>query len=175
MKIIEGMKEIKRLQEKLADLASKVAKHAADLDFETPVYTDQGAQLKEWIQGHLDTVQRIADLRVAIARTNLATTVTIELDGRQVAKSIAEWIHWRRDLAKANLTLFSNLQDRNVQGQPLREGQIQQSGGNVVAVKIRRYYDSAERDKKMALYKSEPSIIDAQMEITNAVTDLIGV
>lgn len=175
MKIIEGMKEIKRLQEKLADLVVKIGKHAADLDYETPVYSDQGAQIKEWVQGHVDTTQRIADLRVAIATTNLATNVTIELDGRQVTKCIAEWIHWRRDLAKLNLTMYSNLQDRNAQGQPLREGQIQQSGGNVVVVKLRRYYDPAERDKKMALYKNEPSIIDAQMEIVNAVTDLIGI
>jgi hypothetical protein len=175
MKIIEGMKEIKRLQEKLADLRGKVAKHAADLDFETPGYPDQAAKIKEWVQSHLDTVQRIADLRLAIQRTNLATNVTIELDAKQITKTIAEWVHWRRDLAKANLDLFANLQDRNSQGQTLKDGQFQQTSGQITSVKIRRYYDPSERDKNMALYKSEPSIIDGQMEITNAVTDLIGI
>jgi hypothetical protein len=172
MKIIEGMKEIKRLQEKAADLRVKVARHSADLDFETPTYTNQRKQLEEWIQSHRDTIQRIAALRLAVQTVNLRTQVAIELAGKQVTKSIAEWIHWRRDLAKANLELYAQLQDRNAQGQPLREGQMQQSGGTVINVKIRRYYDPAQRDKMMALYKSEPSIIDGHLEVVNATTDL---
>jgi len=169
MKIIEAMKEIKRLAEKLADLQKKVALHCADLDFETAVYPDQRRQVDEWIQSYTDSVQRILKLRVAIQKTNIETTVSIELGGHHIKKSIAEWVHRRRDLAKLDQAIWASLTDRN-----LREGKAQQSAGQTVDVKIRRYYDPATRDEKVALYRDEPSLIDAQLEVTNAVTDVIG-
>ena len=114
MKLIEAMKTLKHLQEKAADLRDKVSKHCADLDFETPVYTDQKEQIQQWMQSHQDTLQEIGRLRVAIQRTNLATTVVIELDGKNVTKNIAEWIHRRKDLAKLDLEMWSKLGDRNL-------------------------------------------------------------
>lgn len=169
MKIIEAMKTIKHLQEKASDLRAKVGQYCADLDFETPTYTDQRAQISEWMQSHFDTVQEIARLRVAIQRTNLATSVTIELGGKQVTKTISEWIHRRKDLAKQDLEMWSKLGDRN-----LREGMTQTSAGGTKEVRIRRYFDPKERDTKMALYKQEPSIIDGHLEVVNAVTELLG-
>ena len=44
--------------------------------------------------------QEIARLRVAITRTNLATSVTIELGGKPVTKTLAEWIQRRGDKKK---------------------------------------------------------------------------
>jgi hypothetical protein len=169
VKIIEAMKEIKRLNEKAADLRKKVATHCADLDFETPMYPDQKRQVDEWMQSHSDTVARILQLRVAIQATNLQSSVAIELAGKHVTKSIAEWVHRRRDLAKMEVDLWGVLGDRG-----LKEGTAQQTSGQALAVKIRRYYDPAQRDQKLALYREEPSIIDAQLEVTNAVTDVIG-
>ncbi len=168
MKIIEAMKRIKHLHEKCADLRAKVAKYCADADFETPTYTDQAAQINEWIQSHVDTVQEIARLRVAITRTNLATPVTIELSGHQVTKSICEWIHRRKDLAKLDLDMWASLTDRNI-----KEGFMPTTAGGTKEVKIRRYYEPKMKDAAMASYKSEPSIIDGHLEVVNAVTDLI--
>ncbi len=169
MKIIEAMKRIKHLQEKCADLREKVARYCADVNYETPAYPpDQSAQIQEWLQSHMDTVQEIGHLRVAISRTNLATAVTIELGGNQVTKSIAEWIHRRKDLAKLDFEMWSKLTDRN-----LKEGTMQTSTGAPLEVKIRRYFDPRLRDAAMAVYQSEPSIIDGRLEVVNAVTDLI--
>ena len=172
MKIIEAMKEIKRLNEKAADLRKKVSVHCADLSYETAVYPDGKAQVSEWIQSHTDTVQRIAELRTAIQRTNLATDVRIEIGGKPVTKNIAEWVHRRRDLAKMDLDMWTMLTDRN-----LKEGTAQQSAGQTVEVKIRRYYDPQERDKKIAMYREEigkGGLIDAALEVANAVTDVVG-
>jgi hypothetical protein len=55
----------------------------------------------------------------------------------------------------------------------LKEGLIKNSQGETVEVKIVRYFDPAERDKKVAMFKSEPHEIDAALEVVNAVTDLI--
>lgn len=167
MKIIEAMKRIKHLQEKCADLRNKVGQYCADMDFETATYPDQKAQVEEWLQSHSDTLKEIGKLRVSIARTNLATDVTIELAGRQVTKTLSEWIHRRKDLAKLELEMWGKLTDKN-----LREGQVQTTAGSTREVKIRRYYDPKKRDEMMALFRAEPSIIDGTLEVVNAVTDL---
>lgn len=169
MKLIEGMKKLKDLNVKAEDLRKKVALNCADLTLETPLYgADQKATVDGWIQAHSDILQEILKLRVAIQRTNLATPVTIELGGKQVTKSIAEWIHRRRDLAKLDEAMWATLGDRN-----LKEQNIQTApGGPVTEVRIRRYYDPALRDAKRELYRSEPHVIDATLEVANAVTEL---
>jgi hypothetical protein len=144
VKLIEAMKKLKDLNVKAEDLRKKVALNCADLSLETPLYgADQKATVDGWIQAHSDLLQEILRLRVAIQRTNLATPVTIELGGKQVSKSIAEWIHRRRDLAKLDMGMWATLGDRG-----LKEQNVQTSpGGPVTEVRIRRYYDPALRDK----------------------------
>jgi len=168
MKIIEAMKKIKELQIKAEDLRKKVHTYCCDQDYETPVYgKDQAEKIKEWIQGHGDVLKEILKLRVAIQRANIATPVTIELGGKQVTKSIAEWIHRRRDLSTQDLLMWNGIGDRG-----LKEGNFKTSTGDVSVVKIRRYYNPEERDKNTELYRSEPSVIDRTLEVINAVTDV---
>ena len=168
MKIIEGLKQIKDLQKKAEDIRGKITKHCVHMDYETPMYANQGEQIKEWLQAHSDFLKEILRLRVAIQRTNLATEVTIELGGKNVIKNIAEWIHRRRDLATSEFSAWRGLNDRG-----LKEGSIKTSAGEIKEAKIVRYFDPKERDNRMALYDSEPTIVDSKLEIVNAVTDLI--
>lgn len=171
MKIIEGMKQIKDLSAKGEDLRKKVATYCADLDSETALYgNNQANQIKEWIQSHTDIQKEILRLRVAVQRTNIATPVTIKLSGETVTKTIAEWIHRRRDLASRDYEMWAGL-GRKEHG--LREGTLVTSTGEKREVKIRRYYDPRERDEKAEEYRSEPNQIDATLEVVNAVTDLI--
>ena len=169
MKLIEALKEIKELQRKTGDLRDKVGKHSAHLSMETPLYQDQAAQVKEWIQAHSDILKEILRLRIAIQRTNLAVEVTIELNGKNVTKTIAEWIHRRRDLATDECKMWQKLTDRG-----LKEGRFKESTDEIKEVKIIRCYDAKEKDRNIDLYSKEPVLIDAKLEITNAVTDLIG-
>jgi len=168
VKIIEALKKTKELQAKADDLREKVAKHSAYLSIENPVYPDQATQVSEWIQAHSDILREILRLRVEIQRTNLNTEVTIELGGKAVTKNIAEWIHRRRDLAKEEAKMWHGLTDRG-----LKEGQMKQSTDQLVEVKIIRCYNPRQRDEKQYLYESEPNVVDAKMEVVNAVTDLI--
>jgi len=168
MKIIEAMKQIKDLQRKAEDLRQKVGNHSADLDYETPLYENQKLQVAEWLQAHSDIMKEILRLRVAIQRTNILTEVTITLSGKDVTKSIAEWIHRRRDLAGYEQNAWGRLTDRN-----LREGTITQSTGQLKEVKIRRYFDPLVRDRKIEEFRSEPHQIDSTLEVVNAVTNLI--
>lgn len=168
MKIIEALKQLKDLQRKAEDLRGKVTQHSAYMNYETPVYEDQKAQVSSWIQAHTDILKEILRLRVAIQKTNIETPVVIELDGKQVTKSIAEWIHRRRDLANLDRDAWKKLTDRG-----LKEGMGTNSMQQPAEIKIIRCYDPKERDNKVALFESEPSMVDAKLEIVNAVTDLI--
>lgn len=171
MKVIEGMKQIKDLSQKGEDLRTKVAKYCADLDSETPMYGNkQTEQIKEWIQAHSDIQREILRLRVAVQRTNLATEVTIQLNGQPVKKTIAEWIHRRRDLASREYEMWAGLGRKE---QSMKEGMLVTSTGEKKEVHIRRYYDPRTRDEKAEEYRSEPNQIDATLEVVNAVTDLI--
>lgn len=169
MKIIEGMKKIKDLQRKSEDIRKKLKTYHAHMSFETPKYgDDQQKQVSEWIQAHHDLMNEILLLRVSIQRTNLATTVSMELGGKTVTKTIAAWIHRRRDLAANDAACWQLMDDRG-----LREGKGEDSQGAEVDLKIVRYYDPVERDKMLDMYKSEPLVIDSTLEVKNAVTDLI--
>ena len=170
MKLIEAMKLIKELQVKREDLVTKVKNHCADLDFETQLYSDTKRQVSEWIQAHSDVCKEILALRTSIQRTNGVTKVTVNLGGKAVVKTISEWIHRRRDLAGFELAMWSALGDRG-----LKEQRIQTTpGGPITEVKIRRHFDPVERDKKIELYRSEPSIIDRTLEVINATTEIVN-
>lgn len=170
MKIIEALKKIKDLRLKADDLKDKVKNHSADLDCETAIYPDQKAKIAEWLQAHGDIVKEILSLRYRIQKTNILTEVTIEIGSVHVTKSIAEWIHRRKDLAKLQEEMWRTLDWKQTM---LKEGQIQATPNSpLVIVKKRLYFDPVTRDNAVAMYRSEPSQIDAALEIVNAITDL---
>ena len=169
MKLIQGLKKIKELQEKAEDLKSKISKHHVDYDFETPVYGDkQRATVDGWLQSYHDLLDEILKLRIAIQRTNLATSVDIELGGKVVTKTIAEWIHRRRDLATEERKVWEVLNDKG-----LSDRKMKTTGDEVIDAKVRRYYDPETRDKKVDVFRSEPNVIDRTLEVVNATTDLV--
>lgn len=169
MKLIQAMKQCKDLTRKAEDIRKKIAVHCAHMSFETPTYGDkQREQVREWLQAHGDICKEILKLRVGIQRTNISTLVKIDLGGVSVEKSIAEWIHRRRDLAALDMSAWACLTDRKLQ-----EGVGQNTLGEKFEAKIVRNFDPSERDNKLELYRSEPSTIDATLEVVNAVTDLM--
>jgi hypothetical protein len=156
------------LERKADDLCDLVKTHCARSSLESDKYPDQKERVAGWIQSHSDILKEILHLRIAIQRTNLATNVTIELGGKSATKTIAEWIHRRRDLASKELAMWNGLTDRGI-----KEGLGAGPSGDPMEFKIVRFYDSGERDNKRELYQSEPLLIDARLEVVNATTDLI--
>lgn len=169
MKLIQAMKQIKDLQKKADDLRAKISLNSAHMSFETPTYGDkQRDQVREWVQSCLDISKEVLRLRVAIQKTNIVTFVKIELGGKAIEKSIAEWIHRRRDLAELDRLTWAKLTDKG-----LKEGIVTNTMQQQIEAKRILNFDPAERDTNVELYRSEPSIIDATLETVNAVTDLI--
>ena len=169
MKIIEAMKKVKANKAKIEDLRGKIASVSAHLSFETPLYgVDTATKISEWAQSCTDLSHDNVQLLVAIQRTNLSTFVTIELGGKQVTKTIAEWIWRRREYATIDRQVWASMTDRN-----LREGVMPSSTGVHTEAKIVRNYDPSWRDTMIAMYTAEPAAIDGALEVVNAVTDLV--
>jgi hypothetical protein len=174
MKIIEALKGIKDLQRKADDIKKKIAENCADLDADAPAYGTVEAQTKQvadWLQAISDILKEIEKLRIAIQKTNLAVEVSVEVsEGKRVTKSIAAWIHRRKDLSKSEASAWAALNNKNLKAQPYR---LSQTSDEVKVANVRKYYNQAERDKKVKEFTSEPSRIDSTLEITNATTDLV--
>jgi hypothetical protein len=171
MKLIEAMKRVKQNKEKIASLQTMIGNFSAHLSHETPVYgTETPEKINGWAQTCEDLAQDNIKLLTAISRTNLATQVTVTLGEKRVTKTIAEWIWRRREYATSDLLTYQKMGDRG-----LREGHMPSSvpGGTPIEVKLVRNYNPERRDKKLAEYQSEPHEIDATLEVTNAVTDLL--
>jgi len=175
MKLIEGLKQIKDLQRKAMDIREKIGQFCADMDIETPTYgtvETQTKQVAEWLQAHHDIIKEIENLRLRIQKTNLAIMVPIQFNEKSfVTKSIAAWIHRRKDLAKLEMTAWYGLTNRRLEPRALRTKDNTEVDK---IINVRKYYNQQERDFKVEEYTSEPSKIDAALEITNATTDLIG-
>lgn len=169
MKIIEAMKKVKVNKEKIAELQQKIGLYCANLSHESPLYGDKtGKKLEEWLQACNDLAQDNVRLLVAIQNTNLTTQVTIELGGKTVTKTIAEWIWRRREYAALDATTWRQLSDRGLQG-----GFIPSSQNEKVQVTVVRHFDPEQRDKKLAVFDAEKPLIDSALEVINATTDLI--
>lgn len=174
MKLIEAMKQLSALPRKQDDLREKIGVYCTHTTLDTPVYGDKTAEtVRGWLQSHEDISQEIARLKVAIQRTNLFTKVTVTLGGNSVTKSISEWIVRRggrdkRGLAHSDQAAWSQLTDRKLQG-----GTMKTSQGDPVEVKLVHNFDPLWRDQKITLYREEPGLIDAALEIANAITDVI--
>jgi hypothetical protein len=152
------------------DLSSKIEDSCAHTTLENPVYgKDTKSKIDGWIQNCEDLSQENIRLLCAIQKTNLNTQVEIELGGKTVKKSIAEWVWRRRKYAGSDQLVWNSLSDRG-----LKEGYYNPSNNSEpTKVEIVRYFDPSNRDEKIEMYREEPYRIDSTLEIVNATTDVI--
>jgi hypothetical protein len=174
MKIIEGMKKLKDLLRKAADLRQKISTYCADMSTDTPTYkteADQRDMVAGWLQAHQDIIKEIERLRVALTHTNVVTKVPIEMsDGKNVSKTIQGWIMRRRELSKLDCEAFALLTNRGLKDQAYRADAKTEG---IQISNVRRYYDQKVRDEKVAVFMAEPSLIDAALEVFNATAELV--
>lgn len=172
MKIIEGLKKLKSIKEKLDDLSVKIRTNCAYMDYQTSAYEDPKKQIKSWIDCYEDTVQEYLTLHARIMATNLATPVSIVMsDDTTVTRSIHEWIRRRKEGVDMDMALWSRINDNGLKEGPIKkevDGEVTFAIATVV-----RNYDPQERDKKCEKLRAEKYLIDSALEIANATTDLL--
>lgn len=139
------------------------------MDFETPAYPDQKVQVSSWLQAYRDICREIGRLKFCLSKTNVNTKVTIVIDGHEVTKTITEWIERNKKLCAMEKMAYTAL----FPGTKCKEARIQQTNGTILECKIRYYYDVVMKDKILDILNAEPALIDAKLEMVNAITDLM--
>jgi hypothetical protein len=176
MKLIEALKNIKRLKDKQHDLITKIKDHCADMDYETPFYGDTDTQQKAidgWLQSVTDIGKEILSLNIRIQRTNLGTDVTIAIPKGEhsvdVTHSISAWILRRRSLNEIEQRAWAVLTNRGLSDRQIRASQTEK---DPTEMKVRLYFDPAARDSMQRHLLDEYALIDSSLEVVNATTDL---
>lgn len=173
MKIIHAMKKIKANKEKITDLQQKIYQNSVNYEHEpspygTPEKTRQ--MVDGWVQAACDLTRDNVDLLCRIQKTNLSTMVTITLNNQDVTKSIAEWVWRRREYSKVDLKTWSSLSTKNLQT-GLSKNTVQ--GAPDFKLMLVLHFDIENRDKMIATFTEENHLINAQLEVVNATTDLL--
>lgn len=167
MKVIEALKKTKLLRGQIDALQGQISLHCAKKNFETSPFPDPKAKVRSLLQAAHDLNLELESLNHRIHKTNVNSRLKIDIGGQPIEKSIDEWIYRRRLGAAVDQATWSKLTDRGI-----KEEQIKQTDGSFMIVTIDRHFDVAERDQKLAAYRSEPFLIDTALEIWNAVIDL---
>ena len=163
------MRKIKINLERVATYQKQIGQYCADYEVQDATYPDQAGQVRSWLTASHDLLEEVERLKRQISATNLATQVTIVIEGQRIAKSITEWISRRDTLAKLELATWEALGDKGLTTQPVKDP----ATGEVRLIKVRRYFDPKERDAKVMAFRAEPHTIDGALEVVNATTDLI--
>lgn len=165
MKVIEALKEVKRLREKIYDLGSKIAQNSAYREDMKTEYDDPKTQIQSWQTQIHQATDRMESLLTRISYTNLRVSVSIEIGGKTITKSIAAWIYRRRELAQLDLRAWQTCTNRN-----LSVAIDRKDNDKIYPVILN--YNAKTRDQKIEEYESEPGLIDARLETINATLDL---
>ena len=96
--------------------------------------------------------------------------VTITMDKKDVTKSIAEWVWRRREYSKIDHKTWSCLSTKNLQT-GLSKNSV--AGAPDFKLTMVLHFDIEQRDKMIALYAGENHLINAELEVVNATTDLL--
>lgn len=169
MKVIEALKKIKYNNLKVADLTAKIAENSANMESEGSKYKDSKAKVAEWTQSIYDTNKDSNDLLIRVQKTNLVTVLAVEIAGKVVNKTVAEWINRRRVFVDLEAAAYRGMTSRRLQQKAVKNDK-----GEIVIDNVVYNFDPEVRDAALDILSQEKYLIDSALEISNAVTDLVN-
>lgn len=178
MKIIEAMKEMPLIIKKIEANNSKIGAYASTLSTVTDhpfgSIENQKKEVSSLVQSNEDLVKRYLMLQRSLAYTN--TQVKVAVNGE--VKTITEWLHIRNagnissnGLHGAMLATYNSLNTSVANGM-LRNITADLSE---TTLQVIRCYEQKKADENIERLTDMYDGIDAQLEVTNATTDLIEI
>lgn len=179
MKIIEGLKELKQITEKLDKNADMISLYASALDNEKlPFETEdkQRKQINEYIQSSKDLISRYLQLKTAIDKTNMETKVQFDFGTFTIhdlillnprnAKAARTGNYAGAMLAQPYTALTTDQADRRLH--------MLNRNSSSDSIKVLRFYDEEAKNKELYRISDFLGSISARLEVINATTDIIG-
>ncbi len=174
MKLIEGMKQLKIIEKKMAANSLRIGEYAAIVSTERPAFSsadEQKAGIKSLIQSNRDLAEQYLALKRRVDLTNLNATVAI--NGRNY--TIVDLLVLRRGLAKALKATFLALREDQAQQ---RLGSLQRQFGTTLTgdktPHIERMYEEREKHEEIQKIQNLEDEIETRLETINAVTELVS-
>jgi hypothetical protein len=106
--ITEALQEIKTIGKRLEKKRQSISQYLArDTRVRDPLEKDGGSAkfITEERQAIADLEKRVIAIRIEIQRSNLAASLTVGT----TARTVAEWLTWRREISAAQSTFLNGL------------------------------------------------------------------
>lgn len=170
--ITEVLAELKATEAKVKKKAEFVSKYLFRHEMtKDPLAKDGGSDVvvRQEVQSVLDLIERRVELRRAIAKANTATMLTIGDNTR----SLADWIVWKREVAKPKGDLIRGLLGgiQNTRQQALQKGMNLTTEGknqNDVVVNV----DELKLQRMVEEIDDTLGILDGKLSLKNATTPI---
>ena len=168
MMIIEGMKTLGIIEDKMEKNTKDIQRYASQVSTERPLFETEDKQrktIRELTQSNVDLMKRYLDIKTRVEYSNLMTTV--EMGGQKY--SISELLVIQRKLAAMILGTYNALNDTEGQNR-LRMLSQPQSGETPRVV---RYYREEDKRNQQEVWQDLIYNITSRLEVINATSPLL--
>ena len=174
--ITEALSEIKTVSKRIASKREFIGQFLSRPDgLRDPLEKEGGSVevLQKELQAIGDLEKRIVELRRGIQKANEANSITLEGE----TKTIADWLHWRRDVAPAKDNFLNGLRRslQQIRDQSRRNGNVLVNPGaqaekpTDMIVNINEKDLAAESEKLNSILGQ----LDGQLSLKNATVTIL--
>lgn len=168
MMIIQGMKTLGIIEEKMQKNTNDIQRYASQVSTERPLFETEEKQkktIRELTQSNVDLMKRYLDIKTRVEYSNLMTTV--EMGGE--IYSISELLVIQRKLAIMMLGTYNALNDTEGQSR-MRHIAQPQSGESI---RVIRYYREEDKREQQDVWQDLIHNITSRLEVINATSPLL--
>jgi len=168
MMIIQGMKTLGIIEEKMQKNTSDIQRYASQVSTERPLFETEEKQkktIRELTQSNVDLMKRYLSIKTRVEYSNLMTTV--EMGGE--IYSISELLVIQRKLAIMMLGTYNALNDTEGQSR-MRHISQPQTGESV---RVIRYYREEDKREQQDVWQDLIHNITSRLEVINATSPLL--
>ena len=173
MKMIELLKEKKLNQKKVMGTTSEIQKYASITSSEKPAFETEKVQteeVKKLVQSALDLLERRAQLKIIIDKTNLVTKLRIPkgLVFPEKEITVAEALMFKLNY-KEYQSVFMML-NRTSADIKLRNAPMMSDNTKATTIQL---YDESYKNNSLKDLQMKLDYIDSHLEMLNATTEIV--
>jgi len=172
MFLTEALAELKTLKKRIEATQQTILQYVVrDERMKDPLESGGGTKtvIAQELQKLKDLRERYVKVRAAIADANAKTTATVG----KMTRSVAEWLIWRREIAKDYQTFLLALQQAALKGRNVYQVPThRQQEVGVSEIRVAVGIDEKVLGQDIENYEEVTGNLDAQLSLLNARTEI---
>lgn len=169
-KLIEGMKQLRVIEKKMAHNSLRINEYAAIVSTERPIFDTnlrQRQEVEALIQANTDLAKDYLNLKKRVDLTNIQVKVTIG----KGEYSISDLLQIKRLVGKWMRNTYAALNDKLAE-QRMAAMRVQLQSADKTP-RIERMYDENKKYEGMQFWQGLEDEIEIRIEVINATTELL--